>query len=374
MYRLALIIFSSFALLTSPAAAKDARAPMWIVSQLSGDARVVHSGLQPVALKVNAELAPGDRLVTGATGRATLIRGSDYIVVAPRSELRLPSAPQPSGYTRVIQNLGTMLFKVRHTGIPHFTVDTPMLAAVVKGTTFTVVVDQDRSAVQVTEGTVEVTALEGGMKRLVEGGRTVFINHINPKALIDADVRSPEPAASPTTAVNISGSGDASVAAIANLTGGLVRAEVVPQPLPILATATLSVVSPATGSPATAPPATTAPNAPVPGVATPTVTVPDVTTPTVTVPGVTTTIVTVPTVTVPTVTVPGVTTTIVTVPTVTVPAITTPTITTPTVTVPTVTVPTVTVPTATVPTVTVPTITVPSVTIPTVPLPALPGI
>ena len=65
-------------------------------------------------------------------------------MVAPRSELRLPAAPQPSGFTRVVQTLGTMLFKVRHTGTPHFAVDTPMLAAVVKGTTFTIVVDKDR--------------------------------------------------------------------------------------------------------------------------------------------------------------------------------------------------------------------------------------
>ena len=65
--------------------------------------------------------------MTGATGRATLARGADYIVVAPRSELRLPAEAQPGGFTRVIQQLGTMLFKVRHTGVPHFAVDTPML-------------------------------------------------------------------------------------------------------------------------------------------------------------------------------------------------------------------------------------------------------
>src|SRR5437868_4865768 len=89
---------------------------------------------------VRTQLSPGDELVTGATGRATLVKGADYIVVAPRSQLRVPTTAEPTGFTRVIQTLGTLLFKVQHTGVPHFAVDTPMLAAVVKGTTFTVTV------------------------------------------------------------------------------------------------------------------------------------------------------------------------------------------------------------------------------------------
>src|SRR4051794_36955226 len=74
----------------------------WLVTQLSGDARVVHPGLQAVSLKVNARIEPGDMLVTGPSGRATLVRGADYILVAPRSELKLPTTPEPSGFTRVI--------------------------------------------------------------------------------------------------------------------------------------------------------------------------------------------------------------------------------------------------------------------------------
>lgn len=230
MQRLILIVLSAFFFLATPAFAKGSEA-FWVVSQRSGDARVVRSGLQPVALTANAALAPGDIVRTGLTGRATLSRGSDYIVVAPRSELRLPSMPQPSGYTRVIQTLGTMLFKVRHTGVPHFAVDTPMLAAVVKGTTFTVVVDKDRSAVQVIEGVVQVTATDGGMQGLVEGGRTVFIDRTNPTQLIAADARTLG-ASSPSTAasVKINGSEGESLATVAALTSGLVRAEAVAAP------------------------------------------------------------------------------------------------------------------------------------------------
>jgi hypothetical protein len=150
-------------------------------------------------------------------------------VVAPRSELRLPATPQPSGFTRVIQTLGTMLFKVRHTGTPHFAVDTPMLAAVVKGTTFTIVVDKDRSAVQVIEGAVQVVATDGGMHRLVEGGRTVFIDRADPKRLITADANTLGGSSTATeTSVRINGSEGEPLATVVELTSGLVRAETAP--------------------------------------------------------------------------------------------------------------------------------------------------
>src|SRR5688500_1587171 len=96
-----LLIVLSFFFLATPALAGDSKADRWIVSQLSGDARVVHRGVQPASLKVNSALAPGDVVITGASGRATLTRGADYIMVAPRSELRLPTQAQPSGFTRV---------------------------------------------------------------------------------------------------------------------------------------------------------------------------------------------------------------------------------------------------------------------------------
>ena len=228
MQRLILIVLSALFFVATPALAKS---PNWVVSQRSGDVRVVHRGLQPASVRVNTSLAPGDVVMTGATGRATLSRGADYIVVAPQSELRLPAEAQPGGFTRVVQRLGTMLFKVKHTGVPHFAVDTPMLAAVVKGTTFTVIVDKDRSAVQVIEGAVQVVATDGGMQRLVEGGNTVFIDRNNPRQLNFATPQTLGAAGTTSgAAVRITGSADESVAEIASLTTGLVRAEPVPAP------------------------------------------------------------------------------------------------------------------------------------------------
>jgi hypothetical protein len=170
----------------------------------------------------------------------------------------------------VIQNLGTLLFKVQHTGIPHFAVDTPMLAAVVKGTTFTVVVDQNRSAVQVIQGAVQVTAITGGMREIVEGGRTVFVNHDNPKLLLDADKPAPTTPTRSSTSVTISAAGDAPLATIASLTGGLVRAEVTASTTPAATTPPIvqAVVASNSVTPTSTPNDSSSPPAPGAGSAT----------------------------------------------------------------------------------------------------------
>lgn len=386
--------------LAPPAFAKTA-AELWKVSQRTGEAQVIRSGMQPVALITNGSLQPGDLVVTGATGRVVLTRGGDYVVVAPSSRLLLPKAEQPGGFTRLIQQVGTMLYKVKHTGIPHFAVDTPMLAAVVKGTSFTVIVDQDRAAVQVTDGIVEVTAAVGGMQKLVEGGNTVFINRDHPRDLIEATaatIGTPSPD-DHDKAFKISASPEESLSTIATLTSGLIRVDPVPASLNgtvTLQTAMLTqaivparpatpatsqqqtsagspaaATAPVTTAPAAAAPAAAAPSVAAPAVTTPAVTTPAVTTPAVTAPAVTTPAVTTPAVTTPSVTTPAVTTPAVSVPAISVPQVTTPAITTPAVTVPAVTTPVVTTPAITLPAVTVPAVTVPAVTVPAITTPAV---
>ena len=178
------IIAAFFVLVATPALAKGGPSA-WIVAQKSGDVRVFHNGLRPASVQVRAALSPGDVIATGANGRAMLTRGDDYVVVAPGSRLMLPKGEEKRGFTRLLQQVGTMFYKVKHTGVPHFAVETPMLAAVVKGTSFSVVVDKDRAAVQVTEGIVEVSSLNGDARKLVERGLTVYIGRERPNEIIE---------------------------------------------------------------------------------------------------------------------------------------------------------------------------------------------
>jgi hypothetical protein len=243
-------------LMASPAMAKDAAA--WMVTQKSGDVRVLKNGLQPASLQVRTALSAGDVIATGANGRAMLTRGDDYVVVAPGSRLLLPKEVKQSGLTRLVQQVGTMLYKVKHTGVPHFAVETPMLAAVVKGTSFTVVVDKDRAAVQVTEGVVEVSSLAGDSKRLVEGGVTVYIGRERPQDIIELKpgaAEIPTSSGGDDTAVKIDSSGDVSLGTITDLTGGLVREA----PTPVVEVATAPVTKAVTPAPAPTTSSTTTP-------------------------------------------------------------------------------------------------------------------
>ena len=401
-------------LVATPAVAK-AGPDAWTVMQKSGDVRVLRGGLQPASVRVRDALSPGDVVATGANGRAMLTRGEDYVVVAPGSRLLLPKEQQQSGFTRLIQQVGTMLYKVKHTGTPHFAVETPMLAAVVKGTSFTVVVDKDRAAVQVTDGIVEVSSAEGSARRLVERGVTVYVGRERPQQIIEMK---PGAADLPTSgsgggeAVKIEGSGDVPLSAITDLTGGLIR-EVPTSPVvavantptvsvttvqpvtpvadtastPVVAVADVSTptvvvdvatVTPVAVAPAMTTPVVVVPAASVPPVSTPVLTTPIVATPAVTTPAIVTPAVVTPVATVPAITIPAVTVPVVTVPTVTVPVpvatipiVTAPTVTTPTITTPTVTTPVVTTPVIATPVIATPIVTVPAVTMPAVTVPAV---
>jgi hypothetical protein len=216
--RILQLIGAILVVFASPAMAKDAA---WIVAQKSGEVQVIRNGMQPASVNLRASLSAGDIVATGANGRAMLTKGDDYVVVAPGSRLALPNEPQETGFTRLIQQVGTMLYKVKRTGVPHFEVKTPMLAAVVKGTTFTVVVDQKGAAVQVTEGIVEVSSLTGNARRLVQGGMTVYVGRERPEEIIE--VKSGADGLPEDGAVKIEGSGDVSLTTITNLTDGLVR-------------------------------------------------------------------------------------------------------------------------------------------------------
>ena len=223
--RILQLIGAVLVLFASPAVARgDVSA--WTVAQKSGDVRVFRTGMQPASVNLRASISPGDIIATGANGRAVLTKGEDYVVVAPSSRLALPKTQEGSGFTRLIQQMGTMLYKVKRTGVPHFHVETPMLAAVVKGTTFSVVVDQKGAAVQVTEGIVEVSSLTGNARRLVQGGLTVYVGRERPNEIIEVKpeaIALPDGATNDDAAIQIEGSGDVSLTTISNLTDGLVR-------------------------------------------------------------------------------------------------------------------------------------------------------
>ena len=143
--------------------------PGWSISEMSGQVSILSPGISHIAHRGGAVEA-GQVVATGATGRAVLTRGEEYLIVAPNSRIRVADPVKSGGMTQIIEQAGNVIFKIKKMVMPHFAVETPFLAAVVKGTTFSVTVTDKGASVQVIEGRVEVSTRDGGASYMVLPG------------------------------------------------------------------------------------------------------------------------------------------------------------------------------------------------------------
>ena len=159
----------------------QALADEWRVREVSGVVRVAIPA-RPIANgSVGLVLPTGTSVTTGGNGRALITNGQQRVVVGPNSRTTL--APEVGGMTRVLQDLGSALFQVDRQRQPHFRVETPLLAAVVKGTTFTVTVDPMGDRVHVAEGLVEVRSNSGNAVSDVAAGATALVPRQQPTSV-----------------------------------------------------------------------------------------------------------------------------------------------------------------------------------------------
>jgi hypothetical protein len=158
-----------------------AEVPRWTVSESSGTVTVLRPGFQAAAVR-GGNVVAGDTISTGRNGRAVLIRGEEYLVVSPNSRIVI-APPKEGSMTQIIQSVGNTLFKIKKMATPHFAVETPYLAAVVKGTTFSVTVTKAGASVQVTEGRVQVSTPDGGAMHMVIPGEIGFVSANSPYRL-----------------------------------------------------------------------------------------------------------------------------------------------------------------------------------------------
>jgi FecR protein len=91
-----------------------------------------------------------------------LTRGAETMLVSANSVVGLPTQQQGGMSTTILQQAGTILLEVEKRNVKHFQVETPYLAAVVKGTQFRVTVDKGDSRVDVLRGQVEVVDFKTG--------------------------------------------------------------------------------------------------------------------------------------------------------------------------------------------------------------------
>jgi hypothetical protein len=143
----------------------------WKVEKTSGEVWVTREGAQPVALNMEPALRPGDNIRTGRNGRVLLTRGEERIVISPNSEMGLAVENKGDLATTIKQQAGSILLSVEKKNTKHFEVETPYLAAVVKGTQFQVSVNKAQAQVNVLEGQVQVSDFKSGQQIVLLPGQ-----------------------------------------------------------------------------------------------------------------------------------------------------------------------------------------------------------
>ncbi len=150
---------------------KPPESNVWSVNRLSGDASLTTSAGQQATLREGAILSRGDNIRTSPNGRVLLMRGQESILIAPNSIVGIATHATEGMSTTINQWAGSIVLAVEKRNHPHFEVDTPYLAAVVRGTRFQVTVNKEAASVKVLRGQVEVTDFKSSEHALVLSGQ-----------------------------------------------------------------------------------------------------------------------------------------------------------------------------------------------------------
>jgi hypothetical protein len=157
--------------LTSIGLVSAAVADDWVVAKLRGSVLQMDNGTW-VALH-RGDIVSDDRAIrTLASGRVELHRNAEVISLGPNSQAEIHDR-KGGGFTTVKQITGTVAVEAEVKKVKHFGVETPYLAAVVKGTRFEVSTDVAGSKVKVTRGAVEVTDRKTGESVVVSAGESI---------------------------------------------------------------------------------------------------------------------------------------------------------------------------------------------------------
>ncbi|MCJ8521193.1 hypothetical protein ABID21_004279 [Pseudorhizobium tarimense] len=114
---------------------------------------------------------------TGPRGRLALTRRTERLAIEPKTLAAVITREGLlSRKTEVVQRTGQIAADIEKRSRPHTYVHTPLLAAVVKGRSFTVTVTSRDASVSVDRGLVQVTSFTGGQSTDVGPGQQARVD------------------------------------------------------------------------------------------------------------------------------------------------------------------------------------------------------
>lgn len=164
-----IVVLTLFAALASPVLADT-----WTVVKMRGQVMQL-DGSTWLHLE-RGDTVSDERFVrTGATGRAALVRGNETVELGPNTQIRIIDKDGVRPFTTIKQDFGTVSIEAEARDVQHFAVETSYLAAVVKGTKFTVIATEVGAAVQVKRGHVFVEDSRGQSTTTVSAGQNAAV-------------------------------------------------------------------------------------------------------------------------------------------------------------------------------------------------------
>lgn len=171
MLRIALQI-CLFLALAVPGFAED-----WVATRLRGTAEQMVGG-QWVPLERGATVLDGQSVRTGADGRVDLTRGAEVIQLSAGTQIEVHEGA--GKITSIEMSSGMITAEVERRNVQHFSVQTPYLAAIVKGTIFRVSVGGGSAQVEVDRGTVQVQDLLNDLVVDIVRGQEAQVSRTEP--------------------------------------------------------------------------------------------------------------------------------------------------------------------------------------------------
>ena len=136
--------------------------PVWAteitVTSTSGEVTLLERG-HSVAAAVGATLTLPVEVHTGTDGNIDFQQLGSKLHIGPNSTIAMPDAGPPGSIIeRIKQSAGYVLYNIKSRKSQPLSVETPYLAAVVKGTMFTIAVQEHAAEVALMEGSLDISA------------------------------------------------------------------------------------------------------------------------------------------------------------------------------------------------------------------------
>lgn len=181
---LALLIFAAVASSHAASNAADSAADSRItVTNIAGDVAVTMAG-SAATVSANSTMLLPARIVTGHDGTLGLTQAGTNISVSSNTDVEIPAeAADGMLVARLVQHSGNVFYDVAPRDLGKLRVETPFLVAVIKGTQFSVAVQEDGTTISLFEGQLEI--------RTPDGADVVELNagEIAIRSLIDDTIR-----------------------------------------------------------------------------------------------------------------------------------------------------------------------------------------